>query len=114
MHKFVRLAAGAVVAAIVDLRPESPTAGDWLAFWLEPGDGLFVSAGLGNAFQSVSDQPSQYLYDFSLEWAPGLPGQAVHPLDPDLDIPWPIKVGLGMIVSAKDLANPSLKEVLGR
>ncbi len=111
-HKLVSVASGKVYAVIVDLRSDSPTAGKWLGFNLERGDGLFVSKGLGNSFQSTSDEPSTYLYYFEQEWRPGMPGFACNPLDTDLAIDWPIKQGAGMIISEKDLANPSLKEVL--
>ena len=112
-HKLVAVAAGRVYAVIVDLRKDSPTAGKWQGFELARGQGLFVSKGLGNSFQSVSDEPSLYLYYFESEWNPGMPGVACNPLDPDLNIDWPIKRNEGMILSEKDQNNPSLKEVLG-
>lgn len=112
-HKLVSVASGTVYAAIVDLRKDSGTAGKWLGFELERGQGLFVSKGLGNSFQSVSDDPSTYLYYFETEWVPGMPGLACNPLDPDLAISWPIAEGAGMIISDKDRSNPSLKEILG-
>lgn len=112
-HKLVSVASGKVYAVIVDLRKDSPTAGQWRSFELERGKGLFVSSGLGNSFQSVSDEPSLYLYYFETEWTPDMPGVACDPLDPELAITWPIPEGQGMIISDKDKANPSLKEVLG-
>jgi dTDP-4-dehydrorhamnose 3,5-epimerase len=112
-HKLVSVASGVVFAAIVDLRKESPTAGKWLGFELERGKGLFVSKGLGNSFQSISDEPSVYLYHFEEEWFPDMPGVSCNPLDADLGITWPIPEGAGMIISDKDRKNPSLKEILG-
>lgn len=111
-HKLVSVASGKVYAVIVDLRESSPSPGKWQGFELTRGQGLFVSRGLGNSFQSVSDEPSVYLYYFEQEWAPGMPGKACNPLDKDLAIDWPIKEGEGMIISEKDKNNPSLKEVL--
>ena len=111
-HKFVSVAAGKVYAAIVDLRQDSPTKGQWQGFELSRGDGLFVSKGLGNSFQSVSDEPSVYLYYFEQEWRPDMPGLSCNPLDEDLGIDWPIPLGQGMIISEKDRNNPPLKEVL--
>jgi dTDP-4-dehydrorhamnose 3,5-epimerase len=113
-HKFIQVAQGKIFAVIVDLRKDSPTAGQWQSFELERGQGLFVSNGLGNAFQSVSDEPSIYIYHFEKEWAPDMPGVSCNPLDSDLNIPWPIGENDGMIISDKDKANPSLKEVLGK
>ncbi len=110
-HKFLAIASGQAFAAIVDLRKDSATAGQWAGFTLDRGEGLFVSSGLGNAFQSTSDEPSTYLYYFAEEWRPDMPGLACNPLDPDLSIDWPIKQGQGMILSDKDQSNPSLKEI---
>lgn len=111
-HKLVSVVSGVVYAVIVDLRKESPTAGKWLGFELERGKGLFVSKGLGNSFQSTSDDPSVYLYYFEEEWRPDMPGVSCNPLDKTLAIDWPIPYGDGMKISDKDLANPSLSEVL--
>jgi dTDP-4-dehydrorhamnose 3,5-epimerase len=111
-HKFVSVAAGTVYAVIVDLRKDSPTAGKWQGFELSRGQGLFVNKGLGNSFQSVSDEPSVYLYYFEQEWQPGMPGTSCNPLDPDLNIDWPIAKDNGMIISDKDAHNPSIKEAL--
>lgn len=111
-HKLVSVASGVIYAAIVDLRSDSPTKGQWQGFTLERGKGLFVSKGLGNSFQSISDEPSTYLYYFEQEWRPDMPGKACNPLDPDLNIDWPIKEGQGMILSDKDRNNPSLQEAL--
>lgn len=113
-HKLVSVAGGKVYAVIVDLRSDSPTAGQWQGFELERGQGLFVSKGLGNSFQSISDEPSVYLYYFEKEWVPGMAGKACNPLDPDLNITWPIKLNEGMVLSDKDRANPSLKEALAQ
>lgn len=111
-HKLVSVASGKVYAVIVDLRKDSPTAKQWLGFELERGQGLFVSKGLGNSFQSVSDEPSVYLYYFEQEWAPGMPGTSCNPLDPELAIDWPIPHGQGMLISDKDQQNPPLHEAL--
>lgn len=111
-HKLVSVVYGSIYAVVADLRKDSPTAGQWQGFQLSRGQGLFVSSGLGNSFQSTSDEPSIYLYYFEKEWQPGMPGLACNPLDPDLNIEWPIKDSGGMILSEKDRANPNLKEIL--
>jgi dTDP-4-dehydrorhamnose 3,5-epimerase len=109
-HKYVAVAAGKVFAAIVDFRGDSPTKGEHLTFTLERGQGLFVSKGLGNSFQSISEEPSVYLYYFETEWEPGMPASACNPLDPTLAIDWPIGENEGMIISDKDRQNPPLEE----
>lgn len=110
-HKLVAVAGGSIYAAIVDLRKYSKTSGSWEGFTLVRGQGLFISKGLGNSFQSISDEPSLYLYYFEQEWKPDMPGKACNPLDKTLAIDWPIK-GDDMIISSKDLNNPSLQEAL--
>lgn len=110
-HKLVSVAFGKVYAVIVDLRNDSETFGKWHGYELERGRGLFVSKGLGNSFQSVSDEPSVYLYYFEEEWHPDMPGIACNPLDPELNINWPMKEGEGMIISEKDRTNPSLTTI---
>lgn len=111
-HKLVSVAAGKIYAVIVDLRKDSQTTGKWEGFEMERGQGLFVSRGLGNSFQSISDEPSVYLYYFEKEWFPGMPGVSCSPLDPDLAIKWPIAEGQGMVISDKDRSNPSFKEIM--
>lgn len=111
-HKLVSVASGKIYAVIVDLRKDSPTAGKWEGFEIGRGQGLFVSSGLGNSFQSISDEPSIYLYYFEKEWRPDMPGVSCNPLDPDLGIVWPIPENAGMIISDKDRSNPSLKDLL--
>lgn len=111
-HKLVSVASGKVYAVIVDLRKDSETLGKWEAFELERGQGLFVSSGLGNSFQSISDEPSTYLYYFEKEWRPDMPGISCNPLDSDLNITWPIPENSGMIISDKDRNNPSFKEIV--
>lgn len=113
-HKLVAVAAGKVYAVIVDLRKGSKTTGQWQGFDLERGQGLFVSRGLGNSFQSISDEPSVYLYYFEAEWHPGMPGVSCNPLDSDLAIKWPLPEGGGMIISEKDRNNPSFKEIMAK
>ena len=111
-HKFLQIAQGKVYAVIVDLRKQSSTAGKWLAFELSRGQGLFVSKGLGNSFQSISSEPSIYLYYFENEWQPGMVGTNANPLDPELAIPWPVPHNKGMIISDKDAASLSIAEAL--
>lgn len=113
-HKLVAVASGKIYAVIVDLRKDSPMAGKWEGFELARGEGLFVEKGLGNSFQSISNEPSVYMYYFEKEWTPEMPGTSCNPLDPDLNIPWPIALSEGMIISDKDRNNSSLKETLGK
>ena len=54
-EKFVHVVHGEAFAAIVDLRPDSPTAGAVWTGTLDRTRALFLTRGLGNAFQVLSD-----------------------------------------------------------
>lgn len=108
MVKYVGIVHGEAFGAYVDLRPDSPAHGKVVTVDLTIGRAVLVSEGIGNAFQSVSDGGTVYLYCFDQEWVPGMAGTAVHPLDPALGIAWPRPVDPadpGQL-SAKDAGLP--------
>jgi dTDP-4-dehydrorhamnose 3,5-epimerase len=107
-HKFVSVASGKIYAAIVDLRTDKDTFGDWEGFELDRGQGLFIPSGFGNSFECLEE--CVYCYIFSEEWYPGMPGLACNPLDEELNIDWKTPRD-NMILSNKDLANPSLSAI---
>lgn len=113
MSKVVTVAAGAAFGAYVDLRADSPTVGAVVTVDLVPGTQVLVPNGVGNGFQAL-EEATQYLYGFSTEWAPGMPGRAVTPLDPALGLTWPIPVAVDdrAMLSAKDRDAPLLADVL--
>lgn len=111
MHKLVGVAHGEAFGVWVDLR-QGPGFGRVVTASLVLGVQALVPAGVGNGLQAITD--CEYLYCFDQEWAPGMPGACVHPLDPDLAIPWPRPVDPadpGQL-SAKDAAQPWLGEVV--
>jgi len=107
--KLVHVAAGEVFAAIADLRKDSPTAGRTWTSRLDSARALFVSRGLGNAFQ-VTSEHAVYAYLVNGRWAPGTTYPAVRWDDPDLAVPWPI-TDETLVLSTKDRANPSLRDL---
>ncbi len=110
MHKLVAIAAGEAFGAYVDARSESATYGAVVTVSLSPGQQVLVPRGVCNGFQSVGDSPTQYLYCFDAEWAPGMAGVAVNPLDAALGIAWPVPVDVDDAgqISAKDAGAPTL------
>ncbi|HKE76061.1 MAG TPA: dTDP-4-dehydrorhamnose 3,5-epimerase, partial [Acidimicrobiales bacterium] len=104
MDKLVAIVAGEAFGAYVDVRADSPSRGAVVTTALVPGTQVLVPKGVGNGFQSVSPGATQYLYAFDCEWAPGMAGTAVNPLDPELAIPWPLPVSVddAAQLSAKD------------
>jgi dTDP-4-dehydrorhamnose 3,5-epimerase len=116
MYKLVSVAAGHAFGAYVDVRPDSPTRGLVETVDLVAGTQVLVPRGVCNGFQSVSPGITQYLYAFDAEWAPGMAGAAVNPLDPALGITWPMPVDLDdpASLSEKDRGLPTLAEVLDK
>jgi dTDP-4-dehydrorhamnose 3,5-epimerase len=102
MTKLVGVAAGEAFGAYVDTRRESSTYGAVVTLELTVGVQALVPPGVCNGFQAVSGDGCQYLYCFDSEWAPGMAGVALNPLDPALAIGWPLPPQL----SAKDASAP--------
>ena len=113
MTKLVGVISGEAFGVYVDLRPDSPTFRAVVTVELRPGVQVLVPAGVGNGFQSLGDQPTQYLYAFDAEWQPGMAGSAITPLDPELAIAWPLPIDVDdrAQISAKDYAAPTLAEL---
>lgn len=111
--KLVYVVRGLAMAAVADIRPRSPTFGEARTFMLgDPPRGervrLFVSQGLGNSFCTLGDEATDYLYDVSDYWQPGLDKPSVAWDDPDLAVSWPLAEP---ILSEADRANPTLREL---
>lgn len=103
------------MAAIADIRPDSPTFGEARTFMLgDPPHGervrLFISEGLANSFCTLGEQPVDYLYDVSDYWRPDVSKPSVAWDDPDLAVDWPLA---DPILSEADAANPTLRELFG-
>jgi dTDP-4-dehydrorhamnose 3,5-epimerase len=106
--KYVYCPAGRVLDVVVDVRVGSPTFGvsDAVLLDSEQPRAVYLAEGLGHAFVSLADGSSvTYLvssgYDPQREFG-------VHPLDPELALPWPADVEFEL--SAKDQQAPTLAE----
>jgi dTDP-4-dehydrorhamnose 3,5-epimerase len=104
--KYVYCPRGAVLDIIVDLRVGSPTFGRSTSVALDDVDrrGVFLSEGLGHAFCALADDTS-VTYLVSSVYNPAAE-HGVHPLDPDLALPWP--GGVDLVLSPKDAAAPTV------
>jgi dTDP-4-dehydrorhamnose 3,5-epimerase len=102
--KLVRCNRGAIYDAIVDLRPESPTFGDWVGVELTQSNNrmLYVPQGFGHGFETLEDD-TEVTYLVSQVYAPGSEG-GVRYDDPAIGIEWPLKPE---VISDKDLAWPA-------
>ncbi|MEV6972922.1 dTDP-4-dehydrorhamnose 3,5-epimerase [Kitasatospora sp. NPDC093806] len=107
--KYVSCVRGAVLDVVVDLRVGSPTFGKWEFVRLDDVDrrSVYIPEGLGHGFCALSDDAT-LSYVCSETYNP-TGEHAVHPLDPDLGIEWPVEVPQ---LSARDDAAPSLAEAL--
>jgi dTDP-4-dehydrorhamnose 3,5-epimerase len=104
-HKLVRCTRGRIYDVIVDLRPDSPTAYQWLGVELseENGRALYVPAGFAHGFQTLVDE-AEVFYQISEPYRPDL-ARGVRWDDPRLAIQWPVS---DPILSARDRALPLL------
>lgn len=112
MTKLVGVAAGRCHGAYLDARADSGSYGKLVTVGLEPGTQVLVPSGVCNGFQALTDG-CLYLYCFDAEWAPGMPGLAVNPLDPALGIGWPLPVDPTdrSLISEKDATLPNFADL---
>ena len=110
--KYIYCPAGRVLDVVVDVRIGSPTFGvhDAVLLDSEQPRAVYLSEGLGHAFLSLADA-SSVTYLVSTGYSPGREF-GVHPMDPELDLPWP--PGVDFELSAKDTAAPTLAQARER
>jgi dTDP-4-dehydrorhamnose 3,5-epimerase len=107
--KLVRVVAGAVFDAIVDLRRSSPTFGQWFGLELSAANKrmLWVPEGFAHGFLTLADG-TDFLYKCTAPYAPA----HEHSLawdDPAVGIEWPLDAQPSL--SAKDAAGLPLAQV---
>lgn len=102
--KLVRVITGEVFDVVVDIRPESPTYGQWVGEVLSAQNKrqLWVPPGLAHGFLVLSDS-AEFLYKTTDYYAPEHERCIVWN-DPTLAIAWP-DMGVAPQLSAKDQAG---------
>jgi dTDP-4-dehydrorhamnose 3,5-epimerase len=108
-EKFIHVVRGTAFSAIADIRPDSPTFKKVWSGELGSHNAIFLTRGLANSFQAVSDLVI-YTYLTSAHWQAGLHYPAVRWDDPELAVAWPITDDR-LKLSAKDTQNPSLADL---
>jgi len=105
--KLVRVVRGRVWDVAVDLRPQSPTFGQWFALELseENRTQLYLPEGFGHGFVTLSDH-AEFVYKCTAEYNKASEG-GLRWDDPELAIRWPIT---DVQVSDKDQQLPFLKD----
>ena len=108
-NKLVYPATGQMFAAIVDIRPESPTFAKVETFNFDDDHrfALFISKGLANSICALGNESVNYLYLVDAYYT-GSDTRAIAYNDPDLAINWPVD---NPIVSDRDKNNPSLRDL---
>ncbi len=106
--KLVRCAAGVIFDVAVDIRPGSPTYGQWHGVTLdaEQHHQLYVPVGFAHGFCVLSDTADvtykvSSIYDAATE-------SGFHHADPDVGIVWPVAEPL---VSGRDQQAPRLRDL---
>jgi dTDP-4-dehydrorhamnose 3,5-epimerase len=109
--KLVRCARGRILDVIVDLRRGSPTYGQWEAVELDDEHmcELYVPVGFAHGFCVLSDV-ADVLYKQTAYYDPAVE-RGIAWNDPDIAIAWPAEIE--PIVSPRDAAAPSLRELAG-
>lgn len=109
--KYVSVAQGAGIDFVVDIRVGSPTFGTWDSVILDADTrrSVFISEGLGHAFAALTDDAT-LTYLVSSTYDPAAEHD-LNVLDPDIGLVFPSELG-EPILSPKDLAAPSLAELL--
>ncbi|WP_210544251.1 dTDP-4-dehydrorhamnose 3,5-epimerase [Rhodoferax sp. PAMC 29310] len=104
--KLVRVVAGEVFDVAVDIRPESPTFGQWVGEILSAANNrqLWVPPGLAHGFVVLSDT-AEFLYKTTDYYAPAHE-RCIAWNDPTLAIDWPA-MDAPPALSAKDAAGAS-------
>jgi dTDP-4-dehydrorhamnose 3,5-epimerase len=107
--KLVTVMRGAIFDVAVDIRPESPTCGQWVGEVLtdESREMLWIPEGFAHGFYVISDY-ADVLYKTTEYYSPEHE-RCIRWDDPDLEIAWPLAEG-GPVLSAKDAEGLSWQE----
>jgi dTDP-4-dehydrorhamnose 3,5-epimerase len=106
--KLVRCIQGAIFDVMVDLRPGSPTYGQWVGYELSDKNNLqlYASAGFAHGFQALTDDVT-VSYHIGQFYEPGR-SAGVRFDDPQIAVAWPLAP---VALSPRDLALPLLAEI---
>lgn len=104
--KLVRCTRGTIYDVILDLRPQSPTWGKWIAAELSAENRrmIYIPQGFAHGYQTLEDDTETF-YMVSQYYAPGFE-RGVRWNDPAFGIVWPLP---DPILSSKDRSHPDYK-----
>lgn len=106
--KLVRVVRGAVFDVVVDIRPDSPTFGQWEGVLLSEDNKsqFWIPPGLAHGFAVLSDI-ADFEYKCTDFYTPGHEGCLIWN-DPDVGVEWPVT---NPLLSEKDKVGKRLKEL---
>ena len=106
--KLVRCVQGALFDVAVDIRPDSPSFGQWASAELTAKNGhmLYIPEGYAHGFQTVAAN-TEILYQISTEYRPEL-SRGIRWNDPDVGIDWPLS---DATLSDRDRTLPYLRSL---
>jgi len=111
MGKLMRVAEGAAFLVAVDIRPDSPTLGRWVAETVRAEDKrqIWAPAGFARGLCALADNTRvQYLCTATYN---GNAESGILWNDPEIGLPWPVEHPL---LSTKDRGAQTLREWLSR
>lgn len=108
--KLVRVVKGAAWDVAVDIRPGSPTFGQWVGQELNAENKrmFWIPEGFAHGFVALEDD-THFLYKTTDVYAKDCE-RAIAWNDPALGIEWPLPAGLAPRVAPKDAAAPRLAQ----
>lgn len=106
--KLIRVAVGRIYDVAVDIRPDSPTYGQWYGVELDDKQHqqLYVPVGFAHGFCVLSDS-AHVNYKVSADYDPSTE-KGFRWDDPEVGVNWPVS---NPIVSTRDAECPYLKEL---
>ncbi len=109
--KLVRVIFGEVFDVAVDMRPGSPTYGQWYGLILSADNRkqFYVPENFAHGFLVLSDH-AEFCYKVTDFYHPNDEGGIMYN-DPDIGVEWPIPEGMELIMSEKDGKWGGIKDV---
>ena len=107
--KLVSVIHGSALDVAVDIRPDSPTVGQWTSFTLtsDGRESLYIPPGFAHGFTALSDDVV-FSYTVTADYCPTAE-RGIRWDDPELAIDWQV---MEPIVSERDASLPTLASVL--
>ncbi len=109
--KLIRCLRGSVFDVAVDIRPQSPSFGQWLGVTLtaDAGEQLWLPEGFAHGYCTLAAD-TEIFYKVTAPYSPAHEG-GIAVDDPDIAIDWPVSLETA-VLSPRDRALPSLKTLL--